>query len=68
MTRGAPRPYLAPMTPRLINGEDAPGVMLLARAILATVAVFLLVAAATEAPLIDPAALLADLVRIFMSF
>ncbi len=56
------------MTPRLIDGEDIPGGMLQARAILATVAVLLLVAAATEAPVIDPAALLAELVRMFLSF
>ncbi len=56
------------MPPRFIDGEDISGGMLLARAILATVAVFLLVATATEAPVVDPAALLAELVRMFMSF
>lgn len=55
------------MTPRLIDGEDVPGGMLLTRAILATIAVLLLIAAATETPVIDPTALLADLVRMFMS-
>lgn len=56
------------MPQRLIDGEDISGGMLLARAILATVAVFLLVATATEAPVVDPAALLTELVRLFVSF
>lgn len=56
------------MTSRPIDGEDDSGGMLLARAILAAVAVLLLVAGATDAPVIDPAALLADLVRMVLSF
>lgn len=56
------------MTPRFMNGDDTSGGMLLTRAILATVAVFLLIVASTEAPVIDPATLLAELVRAFISF
>lgn len=56
------------MTPRLIDGEDVSGGMLLTRALLATIAVLLLIAAATDAPVIDPAALLAELVRMFITF
>lgn len=61
-------PYPALMTSRLIDGEEVSGGMLLTRAILGAVAVLLLAAAATDPPTIDPAAMVAELVRIFMSF
>ena len=56
------------MTQRLIDEEGVSGGMILTRAVLGTVVVLLLIAANSEAPVIDPAALLAELVRLFMSF
>ena len=56
------------MTQRFIDEENVSGGMILARAVLGTVVVLLLIAAHSEAALIDPAALLAELVRLFLSF
>lgn len=56
------------MTQRLIEDEGVSGGMILARAVLGTVVVLLLIAANSEAPVIDPAVLLGELVRVFMSF
>jgi len=55
------------MTPRLIDEDGVSGGMLMMRAILATVAVLLLIAGSAEGPLIDPAALLAGLLRMLMA-
>lgn len=62
-----PGAYLPGMTPRLVDEDGVSGGMILTRAILATVVVLLLIAVNSEAPLIDPAALLAELVRLVMS-
>ena len=56
------------MTPRLIDEDGVSGGMLMTRAILATVALLLLIAGSAEGPVIDPAALLARLLRMLMAF
>ncbi|MGZ8867104.1 MAG: hypothetical protein ACXW2P_02090 [Thermoanaerobaculia bacterium] len=56
------------MAQRLIDEEGVSGGMILTRGILGTIAVLLLIASNSEAPVIDPAAFLAELVRLFMSF